>query len=179
MCPDDLVERTILRLNNAASSSTNRLEQLLAGEQKRSIRSQPWYWLGMARKLATAAGMPAASGACSARPLPRCTVPGTAKLDSVAVAAEASPPIPDAIATKRVRVAAARNAPHFCVRAPITESSLAPARRRLLNEPELTSLRATIDRIRAPLQFRQCAVIVDELLEAIIAAPLPTSPKRV
>lgn len=55
MCPDDLVERTILRLNNAASSSTNRLEQLLVGEQKRSIRSQPWHWLGMVRRLATAA----------------------------------------------------------------------------------------------------------------------------
>ncbi|MEA3225666.1 MAG: hypothetical protein U9Q07_06910, partial [Planctomycetota bacterium] len=54
-CPDDLVERTILRLNSAARPSTDRLEQLLAGEQKRFIRSQHWNWLGMARRLATAA----------------------------------------------------------------------------------------------------------------------------
>ncbi|MHC4120410.1 MAG: hypothetical protein ACYSWO_23195, partial [Planctomycetota bacterium] len=54
-CPDDLVERTILRLNDAASSSNDRLEQLLAGEQKRSIRPQSGLWLGMVRRLATAA----------------------------------------------------------------------------------------------------------------------------
>jgi prepilin-type processing-associated H-X9-DG protein len=49
------MERTILRLKDAASSSNERLEKLLAGEQKRHIRTQPWFWLGMARKLATAA----------------------------------------------------------------------------------------------------------------------------
>ena len=54
-CPDDLVERTILRLNDAASSSMDRLQQLLAGEQKRFIGSQPRLWLGMVRRLATAA----------------------------------------------------------------------------------------------------------------------------
>ncbi len=55
MCPDDLVERTILRLNNAASSSTDRLQELLAGEQERLIRPKHWHWLGMVRRLATAA----------------------------------------------------------------------------------------------------------------------------
>ena len=55
VCPDDLIERTVLRLNNAASSSADRLAELLAGEQKRSIGAQRWHWLGMARRLATAA----------------------------------------------------------------------------------------------------------------------------
>jgi len=55
VCPDDLIERTMLRLNNAASSSTDRLGQLLAGEQERPIGSQHWHWPGMVRRLATAA----------------------------------------------------------------------------------------------------------------------------
>ncbi len=55
MCPNDLIERTMLRIDNAASSSTDRLQQLLAGERKRSIGSQYWHWLGIARRLATAA----------------------------------------------------------------------------------------------------------------------------
>ena len=36
-CPDDLAERTILRLNNIARTSQLRLQQLLAGEQARSV----------------------------------------------------------------------------------------------------------------------------------------------
>ena len=55
VCPDDLLERTVLRLNNAASSSADKLQELLAGEQKRPIRAQHLHWLGMVRRLATAA----------------------------------------------------------------------------------------------------------------------------
>lgn len=55
VCPDDLTERTILRLNDAASTSANRLQELLADEQERFVRSQRWTWLGAARRLATAA----------------------------------------------------------------------------------------------------------------------------
>jgi len=54
-CPDDLVERTILRLNNAANSSTDRLGQLLAGEQRRPVRPRIWHGVGLFRRLATAA----------------------------------------------------------------------------------------------------------------------------
>jgi hypothetical protein len=36
-CPDELAERTILRLNNAERSSRLRLQQLLAGEQDRDV----------------------------------------------------------------------------------------------------------------------------------------------
>ena len=54
-CPDDLVERTMLRVNNVASSSTDRLKQLIAGEQKRAVTAGHWYWVGAIRRLATAA----------------------------------------------------------------------------------------------------------------------------
>jgi len=36
-CPDELVNRTILRLNNAARSSQRNLEQLLAKEQAKGL----------------------------------------------------------------------------------------------------------------------------------------------
>lgn len=54
-CPDYLAERTIWRLKGAASSSRQRLEQLLAGEQARAIRAKPRIWAGFGGRLATAA----------------------------------------------------------------------------------------------------------------------------
>ena len=36
LCPDELAERTILRVNSVARSSTERLQQLIAGEQNRA-----------------------------------------------------------------------------------------------------------------------------------------------
>jgi hypothetical protein len=54
-CPDYLAERTVWRLKSAASSSRQRLEQLLAGEQSRAIGPRPRTWVGMARRLAMAA----------------------------------------------------------------------------------------------------------------------------
>ncbi len=62
VCPDDLVERTILHLNNAANSSTNRLGQLLAGEQRRPVRPKIWHGVGLFRRLATAAVFVMAGG---------------------------------------------------------------------------------------------------------------------
>ncbi|MCK4913847.1 MAG: hypothetical protein KAI59_06765 [Planctomycetes bacterium] len=53
-CPDELVEGTIWRLNNAARSSQLELEQLLATEQKKKI-SAGGFWLNMGRRFATAA----------------------------------------------------------------------------------------------------------------------------
>lgn len=55
-CPDDLAERTILRLNNLARSSQLQLQQLLAGEQARgvAIKAPFWHKLG---KIATAAAV--------------------------------------------------------------------------------------------------------------------------
>jgi len=55
MCPDDLIERTMLRIDNAASSSTDRLGQLLAGEQMREVVVRKWRWASFARRLAPAA----------------------------------------------------------------------------------------------------------------------------
>jgi hypothetical protein len=54
-CPDSLVERTVLRLNSLANSSQDRLQELLAGEQKREFTTNNWFRLDFARKLATAA----------------------------------------------------------------------------------------------------------------------------
>jgi hypothetical protein len=55
-CPDDLAERTILRVNNLARSSQLQLQQLLADEQARSvtIKFPFWHKLG---KIATAAAV--------------------------------------------------------------------------------------------------------------------------
>ncbi len=55
VCPDDLAERTILRLNNVARSSQLQLEQLLTDEQARSVESDGRRWLSFGRRLANAA----------------------------------------------------------------------------------------------------------------------------
>ncbi len=54
-CPDALVERTVWRLNSAAHSSQDRLRQLLATEQSRDAAFKSRAWVGMIRRLATAA----------------------------------------------------------------------------------------------------------------------------
>jgi len=55
-CPDELVEHTILRVNNLAGSSQRQLQQLLASEQTRNVvaKSQLWWNLG---KIAAAAAV--------------------------------------------------------------------------------------------------------------------------
>jgi len=55
-CPNELVEHTILRVNNLADSSQRQLRQLLAGEQTRKVitKSQLWWNLG---KIAAAAAV--------------------------------------------------------------------------------------------------------------------------
>ena len=55
-CPDDLAERTILRLNNLARSSQLRLQQLLAGEQGRGATIKIPFWRNFS-KIATAAAV--------------------------------------------------------------------------------------------------------------------------
>ncbi len=55
-CPDDLAERTILRLNNIARTSQLRLQQLLAGEQARSVAIKTPFWRNIG-KMATAAAV--------------------------------------------------------------------------------------------------------------------------
>ncbi|MDH4241630.1 MAG: hypothetical protein OEW48_18890 [Phycisphaerae bacterium] len=55
-CPDDLAERTILRLNDLARSSQIRLRQLLAGEQARSVTIKTPFWRKLG-KIATAAAV--------------------------------------------------------------------------------------------------------------------------
>ncbi len=62
LCPDELVERTVLRVNEVAAASTDRLRQLIAGEQKRTIPVGRWYWVGAMRRLATAAVFVIAGG---------------------------------------------------------------------------------------------------------------------
>ncbi len=54
-CPDALAERTIWRLNSLANSSQDRLRQLLAGEQMRGAAAKSRLWVGVGRRLATAA----------------------------------------------------------------------------------------------------------------------------
>ena len=54
-CPDDLVERTILRLNNSARSSQLQLEQLLASEQTKTVKVGGDFWRSLGGMLATAA----------------------------------------------------------------------------------------------------------------------------
>jgi hypothetical protein len=55
LCPDELVERTILRLTNTARASQARLAQLLADEQAKTVAS-PWHlWWSIGRVLAAAA----------------------------------------------------------------------------------------------------------------------------
>jgi len=56
-CPDELVERTVLRLNDLARASQQRLEQLLATEQGRAVepRVKVGLWGDFGKRLATAA----------------------------------------------------------------------------------------------------------------------------
>jgi prepilin-type processing-associated H-X9-DG protein len=54
-CPDALAERTVWRLKSLANSSQDRLQQLLASEQTRETAAKKSQWLGLGRKLATAA----------------------------------------------------------------------------------------------------------------------------
>ena len=54
-CPDSLAERTVWRLNSLANSSQDRLQKLLASEQTREVPSKSRLWVGLGRKLATAA----------------------------------------------------------------------------------------------------------------------------
>ena len=54
-CPDDLAERTVLRLNDLANSSQDKLHQLLDSEQTREVTLKKWQWASFARRLATAA----------------------------------------------------------------------------------------------------------------------------
>ena len=54
-CPDDLAERTILRLNNFARSSQLQLQQLLAGEQARGTAFRSPFWRSLGKMAAAAA----------------------------------------------------------------------------------------------------------------------------
>jgi len=62
LCPDELVERTILRLTNTARASQARLAQLLADEQAKTA-AVPWrLWWNVGRVLAAAAVILIAAG---------------------------------------------------------------------------------------------------------------------
>lgn len=54
-CPDDLAERTILRLKALVNSSHDRLQLLLAREQTRGLAVEKWPWPSFATRFATAA----------------------------------------------------------------------------------------------------------------------------
>ena len=54
-CPDDLVERTILRIHNLERSSQLQLQQLLAGEQARRIATKSPFWRNVGKMVAAAA----------------------------------------------------------------------------------------------------------------------------
>ena len=54
-CPDELVDSTVYRLNNAARSSQLQLQQLLATEQTRKVTTKAWFWRDLAKRVATAA----------------------------------------------------------------------------------------------------------------------------
>jgi hypothetical protein len=54
-CPDNLADRTVWRLKMAANSSHNRLDQLLADEQRRAARIRTRHWHELGKKLAIAA----------------------------------------------------------------------------------------------------------------------------
>ena len=55
LCPDELVERTVCRLNEATRSSQERLQQLLASEQLRTVGTKRHIWVGLGSRLAMAA----------------------------------------------------------------------------------------------------------------------------
>ncbi len=65
-CPDDLVERTLLRLKNLPRTSNIELEQLLAAEQIRKPPVVRRYWRNMVEVLATAAVILFISGVITA-----------------------------------------------------------------------------------------------------------------
>lgn len=54
-CPDTLAERTVRRLQDAASSSQDHLQQLLASEQSRAVDAKRRVLVGLGGKLAMAA----------------------------------------------------------------------------------------------------------------------------
>jgi len=54
-CPEDLAQRTILRLNNAARASQLQLEHLLAHEQAKDFSRRGRLWRDLSSRLATAA----------------------------------------------------------------------------------------------------------------------------
>ena len=54
-CPDELVENTILRVQNLLDSGQQQLQQLLASEQTRNVGIQNWSWQGLGKRLAVAA----------------------------------------------------------------------------------------------------------------------------
>ena len=54
LCPEDLAERTVVRLNNIARSSQLQLQQLLADEQAKDETTKSSLWLNF-KRLATAA----------------------------------------------------------------------------------------------------------------------------
>jgi hypothetical protein len=54
-CPNDLAERTLLRLKTLADSSRNRLHQLLVVEETRALGPDRWEWASFARRFAAAA----------------------------------------------------------------------------------------------------------------------------
>ena len=55
LCPDDLAEGTIWRLNNLARSSQLRLEQLLATEQTRQVTIKGRFWRNVGQMVGVAA----------------------------------------------------------------------------------------------------------------------------
>jgi len=54
-CPDILAEQTVWRLNNLARSSQLRLQQLLAGEQARTVAAGSRFWRNFGEMIAAAA----------------------------------------------------------------------------------------------------------------------------
>lgn len=54
-CPDDLAERTILRIHDLARSSQLQLQQLLAGEQARTVTVRSPFWRNAGKFVAAAA----------------------------------------------------------------------------------------------------------------------------
>jgi len=55
LCPDELAERTILRLNNLARSSQLQLQQLLTAEQGRTVTARSRFWRNLGEVAAVAA----------------------------------------------------------------------------------------------------------------------------
>jgi len=62
-CPDDLAEGTIWRLNNLARSSQLQLQQLLAGEQARTVTARSRFWRNLGKMVAAAAVIVFGAGA--------------------------------------------------------------------------------------------------------------------